>query len=293
MILAAIFQKEYWVEVDPKGGSIEGAGWYLEGSDADIKASNPSVISDGKHRLTFKSWSGDSNATTPTLKLPVNKPLRLEASWSDQYHLSINSPFGPVSGSGWYGDQDVASFSIDKPVVEEEETRLTFEGWRGDFAASAHNGALTMDGPKQVEAVWRVEHRLTVESIYGDASVSGWYLEGETTQINITPVVDHGDGTKHVFKKWKGDIESLKPLAQIEIDSPKHVEAEWSTMYLVTLGVMGVSPNSKLNITVNGEDKTVDASEPLEMWIDAGETLTLNATNIVPAHTDTIHWTAG
>ena len=281
--LKALFQKEYRVDVDPGGGAVQGAGWYPEGSEATVKAVNPTVLEENKHRLLFQGWGGGLQGSDPTLTFPVNGPVKLQANWKNQYYLTVSSPIGPVSGSGWYDEQAVARFGVEIPVVEEEDTRRTFEGWRGDFAASAPNGALTMDGPKKVEAVWKVEYKVKVESPYGQPTGSGWYQEGETAEIAVASMVDHGNGTRHVFQAWRGDVESVEPSIQLKVDRPKHLWAEWSTMYLLTLAVKGVPPSDKLNITVNGQPLTVNASKPLQMWVPAGETVTLNATKTIPA----------
>ena len=281
--LKALFQKEYRVDVDPGGGAVQGAGWYPEGSEATVKAVNPTVLEENKHRLLFQGWGGGLQGSDPTLTFLVNGPVKLQANWKNQYYLTVSSPIGPVSGSGWYDEQAVARFGVEIPVVEEEDTRRTFEGWRGDFAASAPNGALTMDGPKKVEAVWKVEYKVKVESPYGQPTGSGWYQEGETAEIAVASMVDHGNGTRHVFQAWRGDVESVEPSIQLKVDRPKHLWAEWSTMYLLTLAVKGVPPSDKLNITVNGQPLTVNASKPLQMWVPAGETVTLNATKTIPA----------
>ncbi|MEM4246614.1 MAG: CFI-box-CTERM domain-containing protein, partial [Candidatus Bathyarchaeia archaeon] len=280
--LAAEYSKQYLLSLDPGGGEVAGAGWYDEGSEATAQAVTPSKVIEGRSRLRFTQWMGDMNSTSSTLTLTMDRPKRLKAGWQTQYYLAINSPFGPVSGSGWYDEQATATFTLGSATAENAGVRASFLGWNGDYTGSDTSAALTMNGPKNVEAVWRVEYQLTVISDHGHPSGSGWYQTGSEATIRVEETVGEAEGVRLVFTGWSGDVTSSQAEATIKVEKPMTVKAAWKTQYKVKFSAVGLPQGATFNFTLNGQERPITAPFAESYWYDAGSTISFNATYRIP-----------
>ncbi|MBS7645973.1 M6 family metalloprotease domain-containing protein [Candidatus Bathyarchaeota archaeon] len=285
--LEAEYGRQYLVDVDPDIGEVKGGGWYDENSTARIEAEDPCRVQEGVTRLTFSGWKGDLEGTSPIVELTVDQPLRIQATWTRQYYLRVVSPFGSTMGEGWYDEGKAASFAVVNQTIEGNGTRARFMGWTGDYRGAQPSAALTVDGPKEIRAVWLIEYLLTLESPYGDPEGGGWYPEGRTANISISRIVQGGDGVRHAFKAWTGDLEASTPEASVKMDSPKHVRATWSTQYRLLLEAVGLSSSSKpvFNVTIDGRQYRygVQPGQGAEIWLDEGEAFTVSAVERVPS----------
>ena len=283
--LEAEYGRQYLVDVDPDIGEVKGGGWYDENSTARIEAENPCRVQEGVTRLTFSGWKGDMEGASPIIELTVDQPLRLQATWTRQYYLRVISPFGSTMGEGWYDEGKAASFAVVNQTIEGNGTRATFMGWTGDYKGAQPSAALTVDGPKEIRAVWLIEYLLTLESPYGDPEGGGWYPEGRTANISISRIVQGGEGTRYAFKSWKGDLEASTPEASVKMDSPKHVKATWSTQYRLLLDAEGPSSKVTFNVTIDGAQHrySVQPGQGFEVWLDEGKVFTVSAVERVPS----------
>ena len=76
------WQSEYLLTIESEYGEPEGAGWYDEGSTANISVA-PSEGLIIKH--IFTGWSGDISGTELTVTLTVNSPITVTANWRNEY----------------------------------------------------------------------------------------------------------------------------------------------------------------------------------------------------------------
>lgn len=81
-----------------------------------------------------------------------------------KHRLSVASPYGLASGSGWYDADTVAAFSVSPTSVRVEGVlgilgaSYVFERWSGDQSTTSPDAILVMDGPKAVTAQWRTDY---------------------------------------------------------------------------------------------------------------------------------------
>jgi hypothetical protein len=127
----------------------------------------PDVIPYGNStRMWFRSWSDNSTENDRIVTLGNN--LTLSISYGKQFRLQTISPYGSVTGSGWYFEDTSANVSV-------QPTAVFFDGWLGFIGArhvfdhlanacerSQPTCSVRMDGPKTVIAVWRDDYTIPV-----------------------------------------------------------------------------------------------------------------------------------
>jgi hypothetical protein len=110
------------------------------------------------------------------------------------------------------------------------DTRYVFTSW-GDGNTSASR--LVSDGG-EYRADYGTEHRLTIESVYGQPQGAGWYGEGSTAIILSIASIEEPT-VRHNFSGWSGDYTGSQASASIIMTGPKTVTAEWQNEYLLTI----------------------------------------------------------
>ena len=174
-------------------------------------------------RYIFVGWKDGISSNTRT----VFKGSYV-ANYILEYHLTVYSPLGETTGTGWYNNASSASFLVTSSI-ETENTRQFFTSWSGDSTSTSPAGSLIMNTPKTVTANWRTEYLLKLDSAYGNPTGAGWYVAGETVNISVEP--PPGFFVRQMFNGWSGDITSAEANANLIMDSPKIVFATWRTDY--------------------------------------------------------------
>jgi len=72
---------------------------------------------------------------------------------------------------------------------------------------------------------YRLQYLLVVNSQYGVAAGGGWYDADSNATVSVDPTAVSG----HRFGGWSGSANSESPIAELRMDSPKQVTAEWVT----------------------------------------------------------------
>ena len=279
--LMANYKKQFKVSIDAGEGSVSGGGWYDEGSQAIIKANAPFTSPDGKTRLIFNGWVGDITSNAPELSLNVTQPYKISAKWLKQYYLEVKSSLGIVSGGGWYNENELAYIFIDKPLIVENGTRKMFLGWSGDFNSNSLNASILMDKPKSIEASWKIEHYLKIESLYGTPEGEGWYTHNGIANFSIQKYLEFTNGTKRVFEGWVGDVNLNESSGSIKMDSPKTIIAKWRTQFKLTLSSSGLPNGTTITITLNNQEFNATAPFIYSYWFDSNTEISLNATRVI------------
>lgn len=77
---------------------------------------------------------------------------------------------------------------------------------------------------------------ITIFSRFGNATGSGWYLKDSVAAVTIDKtVIDHGNGTRRVFKGWfeNDSLLSSEQSFSFTVDKSRAITAAWDTMYEV------------------------------------------------------------
>ena len=148
--IRAVYAPYYLVTILSPYGSPPGNKYYKAGSTILVNLESP--YQKGSTRWIFDHWSNGSRELP--LRLVVNEPVTLVASWQTQYKLSIKSSVPSVSGDGWYGEGAEARINAPKSVPARLGVKYVFKGWNGDIKSRENSLKTIMDSPKQIEAIW-------------------------------------------------------------------------------------------------------------------------------------------
>ena len=183
-------------------------------------------------RYRFTSWS-DGGAASHVVAFTASTSI--EANFSAEYYLAVNSSVSGASGSGWYAAGATATASVaDETFAVAPGERLAFRGWSGDAAGDGLTSApIVMDGPKTAIAMYGTQYYLEVSSAHGISSGSGWYDAGSpATAILSTTMESSGPGARFLFVGWSDDASGTAPTSNpIVMDAAKVATAIWTTQY--------------------------------------------------------------
>jgi M6 family metalloprotease-like protein len=275
--LGVDFDAQYSLSLDTSGGSVSGSGWYKPGTLVTVTATSPSTLVADQSRLIFQNWSGDMQSDSTVLVVNMTQPYSLTANWKTQYYLNIQSQYAAVGG-GWYDADSQAVVSLSSLVVPGNGVRYIFQRWYGDLSGANQSESVTMSGPKTVSALWATQYELKIESNCGHTIGAGWYDPGTQATFGVDALIDDvGNDTRHVFTRWTGDASGTGQQGVVIMDGPKTVHAEWTTQYLVTFITKGVRNGTIATIVLNGTPHQVKAPESLQLWLDAGGSVSFSA----------------
>jgi len=131
-----------------------------------------------------------------------------------------------------------STHTIDVPVTVQPQpnVRYVFEGW-SDGVASARR-TINVSSPASYLAKYRGEFLVSINSPYSSFSGGGWYENGSTVTVSIfETLVDHGNGTRRIFKGWfaNDSLVSDRQTFSIVVNGPMTIVAHWSTGYEVSV----------------------------------------------------------
>ena len=154
------------VQVVSQFGNTSGSGWYrrddLVVPQADVQVKSIS----SQERLVLTDWSAGYRLITNGYALEVTSDMTLTAVYANQFFVNVTSPFGQVSGSGWYNQGSNVSVKVTPYSIPAQgvlgllHVGTVFEGWTGDFSGSMNPSSLTVDSPKHIVAVWGTDYGL-------------------------------------------------------------------------------------------------------------------------------------
>lgn len=271
--LQAIYQTQYLLYVDPNGGTTTSGGWYSPNSVTPVSATTPSNVVANESRLVFDDWSGDVSSTSPTLQLNMTKPFSLKANWNTQYYVTIMSPTGFPTGSGWYNAGQIATVGVQSTVQYSNGTRQLFAGWNSTQLGQTPTGQIAVNAPTILETTWKTQYLIKVQSPFGTPEGSGWYDVGSTTYASVPQEIDYGNGTRRVFSAWTGDLTGSDSNMSLSVNSPKSISAQWLTQYLVTFKVTGIPNSTILKLNVNNAYYDLSIGQESQAWYTKGSSI--------------------
>jgi len=263
----------FFLYVKSERGSPEGTGWYLAGTWARIVVTTPIEETAGT-RYRFDRWTGANprdSANNPVNLVYMDSPKIVEAVWVTQYRLTVNSPYGQVSGGGWYDKDQVATFSVISPVSGGEGVRHIFNSWTGDYAGSSMTGTVTMNAPKTVTATWKTQFLLTVDPKGGQVDKSTQWLDSGTSMsvTALSPCSIVEKKSRLVFLGWQGASTSTSNTVTLIMDAPKALAATWRWQYyLIVETKRGVPTGEGWYDADSMAEFSVPAETPMESPFD-------------------------
>jgi M6 family metalloprotease-like protein len=278
--LNAQFAMQYQLTIDPNGGFTTPTGWYYANTNVTVTATNPSYVVANYSRLVFDGWSGAVSSNSTDLQLTMNQPLSLTANWVHQYYVTVLSPPGTTTGSGWYNAGNPATISVVQPTVQfPNGTRQVFMGWN-TTSTTENPLRLVVNSPTTVRGLWQVQYLVDAESDYGEATGSGWYAPGSTVQVSVNAEIEYPNNTRRMFTAWTGDYESSSPKFTTTVNAPMRLEATWETQYFITFEVNGLDNSTVVKLTLDNASYDLSAARNYGAWYRQGAVIspTVNAT---------------
>ncbi len=155
----AVWQRQYYIGVNSSYGGSYGAGWYNANGTATIGVSKTIIgVSDGV-RLAFAGWS--SGAKANSTRVVMDAPKNMTAHWSTQYLVNATTPYGNVTGNGWYMQNSTASISLSEEYVQAgNDSRIAFQQWSDGTANSSRT--VLVDAPVTISALYAQQYLVTL-----------------------------------------------------------------------------------------------------------------------------------
>jgi len=272
--LTATFETQYLVMVNSNRGTTTLTGWYDASSNVTISATSPSNVTERRSRMIFTNWSGDINSNSSLVSIKVTKPVTLNANWKTQYYVDVISPAGLPSGVGWYDAGQTATISVQTPVQVQNGTRQVFIGWNGTAQGQGPQASFIVNAASVVQANWKTQYFVQVQSSYGNPHGSGWYDAGSVAKVSVQPEIDYTNRTRRMFEGWTGDYSGTSGNATLQINSPRTLDAKWTSQYLLTFRVSGIPNSTYVKLNINNVTYDVSVNNAYQNWFNRGMQIT-------------------
>ncbi len=185
-------------------------------------------------REGFAGWS-DGNTSNPR-RVNVTSGAMLQAIYTTQYLLTVDSNGGTTTPGGWYAPNSTVTVSASNPSnVTADTARFFFSSWTGYTLSNSTSVTVTMRGPVTLQANWVKQYYVTIISPTGTPSGQGWYNSGTVVTVSVRSTVQYPNSTRMIFNGWNSTALGNSPTAQITVDSPTSLLAAWRTQYLLTV----------------------------------------------------------
>jgi hypothetical protein len=217
----------------PAGGSVK----FTVKADTYTLSTTQSLSGTTVSGTAFKYWvipkGSNKTVTANPTSLTVSADIEISVVRSEQVKLSVASPYGIVTGAGWYDVGSTAKFSVDESAPVDSGTRYYCTGYTGDASGSGNSGSIVMNTAKTITFQWKKQFLLTIVSEYGSKSGEGWYDEGVSAQFSVAAVEEAG--VRYSFVSWAGDFAGASPSGSIVMNGPKTVTANWKREFKTML----------------------------------------------------------
>jgi len=91
----------------------------------------------------------------------------------------------------------------------------------------------------EIRAVYASQFLVQVTSEFGRTTGTGYYAEGDIAQISIDSTSASSGLIDKTFAGWSGDFSNSAQGAQVKVDGPKVIKAEWQDSYLKLALIIG------------------------------------------------------
>lgn len=171
-------------------------------------------------------------------KTEGGKSIAVQAKISgNKISKTINVKAGTPSG---LDDAKWGTYRIGMPdEFTSAEAKYSFVSWSDGVTANPRTEEVIND--EGFTAIYSAEYLLTATTETGTITGIGYYPEGENAVISISPTSISGFPTDKSFVGWSGDVRIASASAEILMDGPKTIKAEWSTSYLKLIAILGAA----------------------------------------------------
>ena len=123
-------------------------------------------------RLVLDGWYiNDARQLGNPIAFIVNGPATVTAKYTTLYNVTVSSPFGTTSGTGWHAAGSTVEILVTPTYVPLDGVLgylglgMAFDHWSGSFENTSPTTTITVNGPIQANAVWREDRSRLVLGI--------------------------------------------------------------------------------------------------------------------------------
>jgi hypothetical protein len=203
---------------------------------------NAGLVSNIQHPRLSDQYFGE---LTLLERLVINTKNEMPSS----VLITVDGQLYPLTGLELLTAPD-STHQVDiAPSYTEGDIRYIFTSWNnGDTSTS-----IAVSGAGIYTADFNREYLLTIISDFGQSFGEGWYQADSLAILSMSSIEEVDK--RHIFNGWSGDFSGTSDIAELIMDSPKTVTAEWQTEYLLTIESAYGDPNRggwyEANTTVN------------------------------------------
>jgi hypothetical protein len=161
-----LYSHQFYLAVASAQSNVatSGSGWYNVGSTAYAGLNSGTESGGTGTQYIFASWSTGGTNYQKSNPIIINGTFTAAANWNTQYYLTVNSPHGLSTGSGWYNSgSDAQATLLSNTVSGNSGTQYAFSGWTGDASGSGlSTNIIAMNAPKIATATWTTQYQLTL-----------------------------------------------------------------------------------------------------------------------------------
>jgi len=204
------------------------------------------------------TYAADEERRVPVLNAPVRETVLRFCCWR-------------INGTVVYAPS-VITVNVNGPTevwaLYSVELPKTVEGGPGvlyvlrsyvNFSAA---GVPVRENPDYIIATYDTYYLLAVD-VLGNRT-ERWLKPGERVRVSAPPVVDFGNGTRAVFKRWNDGV--AEAVRDVTVDGPLHLYAVYEVQYNVTFAAYNWSTSMWLPAGARAQPPT-----PPQVLYDDGE----------------------
>ncbi len=198
------------------------------------------VISSGNGtEFRFVGWFKDGLLISPQtdLIIAINSDTMIVARYDTYYRALINMGDGELL-ERWVKRGDLLTFSVESMVMVGVGERRIFIGWSDGVNETTR--VVEIIRPLELEALWKTQYYLDVESDYDAVSGVGWYDAGSWATLEIS-AVNLGDDVRLNLSELSADpgvlVEKVSDnIYRVYVDQPSILRAYWVREFYVDVG---------------------------------------------------------
>ena len=116
-------------------------------------------------------------------------------------------------------------------VITNGSTRYIFTGWNDLVEESSREQTVIEDF--ELKALYDTQHLVTISSLYGDTTGSGWHEEGDQASFSVSNnYIEEGNGLRHALLGWDDGSKNFTGNSLV-VSKPVTLEALWEDQYLL------------------------------------------------------------
>ncbi len=258
------------VDVTPSdGGTVSPS---LEESYEDGK--NIQLLANPGDDYVFAGWTGDMEGSVNPLPLTVSQDFKITANFElKNYDLTVN-----IEGEGSVKENVLEAKSKQYEhgtaveLVATPAEGYRFAEWKGDVTGTDNPAEITVEGEKEVTAVFEKKNYPLTVNIDGDGAVWEDVIQTKTTDYEYGAVVEltasPADGW--YFAEWEGELSGDRNPSRITVEDSTSVtaifERESHSLDVETDGNGSISMDPDEHEHLHGEsvELTAEADEGWE-----------------------------